>query len=227
MSPAFYNTFDLYMIYFRLSHLEKTGEPCRDNLLTPFGIRQTATVGHSYRIYCANDGTNSKLLWISPNKTTIEASHPKLRKSSDKRTDYFTTTLLDPSFSRNHEERIHISNEYYGFDVVLENDAGHYECVSKSDMKTITRKIELEVVKPNIYLNASHVATTSVHLNWNRNLKIEAVDRLVNKKMMSLKNGLAKINDTSSTFLKVIKLRDEFAQISKTRHNFLISVHAS
>ncbi|CAB01749.2 Ig-like domain-containing protein [Caenorhabditis elegans] len=162
----------------KLSHLEKTGEPCRDNLLTPFGIRQTATVGHSYRIYCANDGTNSKLLWISPNKTTIEASHPKLRKSSDKRTDYFTTTLLDPSFSRNHEERIHISNEYYGFDVVLENDAGHYECVSKSDMKTITRKIELEVVKPNIYLNASHVATTSVHLNWNRNLKIEAVDRV-------------------------------------------------
>uniref|UniRef100_A0A1I7TMU7 Ig-like domain-containing protein n=1 Tax=Caenorhabditis tropicalis TaxID=1561998 RepID=A0A1I7TMU7_9PELO len=162
----------------KLSHLEKSDEPCPDNLLTPFGIKQVAVVGQAYRIYCANDGTNSKLYWISPNKTTIEAKQPELRKSTEKRTDYFTTTLLDPSFSKHHEERVHISTEYYGFDVVLDSDAGHYECVSKSDLKTITRKIELQVVKPEIYLNASHVATTSVHLSWNNNLKIEAVDRV-------------------------------------------------
>ncbi|EFO98178.1 hypothetical protein CRE_15414 [Caenorhabditis remanei] len=163
---------------FRLSHLEKSEEPCRNNLLTPFGVKQTAIVGQAYRIYCASDGTNSKLFWISPNKNTTEAAPPELKKSSEKKTDYFTTTLLDPSFSKNHEERIHISSEYYGFDVVLESDAGYYECVSKSDMKTITRKIELQVLKPEVYLNASHVATTSVHLSWNRNLKIEAVDRV-------------------------------------------------
>ncbi|CAO4387092.1 unnamed protein product [Caenorhabditis nigoni] len=162
----------------KLSHLEKSEEPCRDNLLTPFGIKQTAIVGQAYRIYCANDGTNSKLFWVSPNKTTTEAKQPDLRKSAVKKTDYFTTTLLDPSYSKNHEERVHISTEYYGFDVVLESDAGYYECVSKSDMKTLTRKIELAALRPEIYLNASHVATTSVHLSWNKNLKIEAVDRV-------------------------------------------------
>ncbi|EGT40413.1 hypothetical protein CAEBREN_28333 [Caenorhabditis brenneri] len=162
----------------KLSHLVKSEEPCRDNLLTPFGVKQTAVVGQAYRIYCANDGTNSKLFWVSPNKTTTEAKQPELRMPSVKRTDYFTTTLLDPSFSKHHEERVHISTEYYGFDVVLESDQGNYECVSKSDLKTTTRKIELEVVKPEIFLNASHVATTSVHLSWNKNLKIEAVDRV-------------------------------------------------
>ncbi|KAF1749133.1 hypothetical protein GCK72_025600 [Caenorhabditis remanei] len=162
----------------KLSHLEKSEEPCRNNLLTPFGVKQSAIVGQAYRIYCASDGTNSKLFWISPNKNTTEAAPPELKKSSEKKTDYFTTTLLDPSFSKNHEERIHISSEYYGFDVVLESDAGYYDCVSKSDMKTITRKIELQVLKPEVNLNASHVATTSVHLSWNRNLKIEAVDRV-------------------------------------------------
>ncbi|CAI2358220.1 unnamed protein product [Caenorhabditis sp. 36 PRJEB53466] len=83
-------------------------------------------------------------------------------------------------------ERVHVSTEYYGFDIVLENDAGYYNCFTKYDGPLQT--IELKVEKPDIQLNVSHVSTTSIHVSWSHNLKIQAVDRVALQITASNKN---------------------------------------
>ncbi|CAI5453941.1 unnamed protein product [Caenorhabditis angaria] len=152
-------------------------DSCRDRLALPFGDEQIATVGDTFKVHCSSDNQGAKVTWKTPAGKIEEAGHPELI-TAFKKQDYFTTSLLDPASSKNQLNRTHPTTDFYGIDVVLEKDTGVYECIAKSDDQTQSRKISLKVVKPDIQINASHTGITTVHLTWNKNLQVQAVDRI-------------------------------------------------
>ncbi|WKY16275.1 hypothetical protein Q1695_001170 [Nippostrongylus brasiliensis] len=169
-------------------------EQCRPNVILPFGHEVIANVGQTFKIYCAGTEEDDVVKWKSPAGVVEYGSRPEFT-SGFERLDYFTTTLFEPLKRQRLRKRTLATTEFFRLDVVLNSDAGEYECTIQRAKYTFTRKIRLVVKIPDIQLKVTHVGISSVHLAWNRNIDVQAVDRVA-----------LQVNSTSATDFKRVVL---------------------
>ncbi|CAD6188725.1 unnamed protein product [Caenorhabditis auriculariae] len=152
-------------------------DTCRPDLFIPQNSIQTAYVGDTYHIHCLSNLDDVEMSWKTPKNLTLHSFPPQLA-SPLPRLDYFTSSLFEPASVEKVINRTKATTEYFGIDVVLGFDNGTYECTSRKDGMSASKRIHLIVKKPDIVLNATHVGVTSVHLAWNKNLHVQAVDKV-------------------------------------------------
>ncbi|EYC05162.1 hypothetical protein Y032_0083g1620 [Ancylostoma ceylanicum] len=169
-------------------------EQCRPSVILPFGDEVIANVGQTFKIYCAGTDEDDVVKWKTPQGELELASRPEF-SSGFERLDYFTTTLFEPLKRQRPRKRTLATTEYFRIDVVLNSDAGDYECTIQRGKYTFTRKIRLIVRVPDIQLKVTHVGVSSVHLAWSQNIDIQAVDRVA-----------LQVNSTSATDFKRVVL---------------------
>ncbi|XGW32662.1 hypothetical protein V3C99_017310 [Haemonchus contortus] len=169
-------------------------EQCRPSVVLPFGHEVVASVGQTFKIYCSGTEEEDIVKWKSPAGMTEYAIRPEF-SSGFERLDYFTTTLFEPLKRQRLRKRTLATTEFFRIDVVLNSDAGDYECTIQRGKYTITRKIRLTVQVPEIKLKVTHVGVSSVHLAWNRNIDVQAVDRVA-----------LQVNSTSASDFKRVVL---------------------
>ncbi|KJH40964.1 leucine Rich repeat-containing domain protein [Dictyocaulus viviparus] len=167
---------------------------CRPSAVLPFGHEVVATVGETFKIYCAGTNEDDIVRWTNPSGSIENATHPEF-SSGFERLDYFTTTLFEPYKRQRLPKRTVATTEYFLIDVVLYSDAGYYECAIQRGKYIITKKIHLTVLPPDIHLNVTHIGVSSVHLSWNKNLNVQAVDRVA-----------LQVNSTSASDFKRVVL---------------------
>ncbi|PIO71671.1 leucine Rich repeat-containing domain protein, partial [Teladorsagia circumcincta] len=119
-------------------------EQCRPSVVLPFGHEVVANVGQTFKIYCAGTEEEDIVKWKSPAGVTEYAIRPEF-SSGFERLDYFTTTLFEPLKRQRLRKRTLATTEFFRIDVVLNSDAGEYECTIQRGKYTFTRKIRLVV----------------------------------------------------------------------------------
>ncbi|KAK6765790.1 hypothetical protein RB195_025606 [Necator americanus] len=169
-------------------------EQCRPSVILPFGEEMTANVGQTFKIYCAGSDEDDIVKWKTPHGIVELASRPEF-SSGFQRLDYFTTTLFEPLKKQRLRKRTLATTEFFRIDVVLNSDAGDYECTVQRGKYTFSRKIRLIVRVPDIQLKVTHVGVSSVHLAWNQNIEVQAVDRVA-----------LQVNSTSASDFKRVVL---------------------
>ncbi|EPB68296.1 leucine Rich repeat-containing domain protein [Ancylostoma ceylanicum] len=176
VSPAAFENISVFSIpSLSPTNLAST-EQCRPSVILPFGDEVIANVGQTFKIYCAGTDEDDVVKWKTPQGELELASRPEF-SSGFERLDYFTTTLFEPLKRQRPRKRTLATTEYFRIDVVLNSDAGDYECTIQRGKYTFTRKIRLIVRVPDIQLKVTHVGVSSVHLAWSQNIDIQAVDR--------------------------------------------------
>lgn len=169
-------------------------EQCRPSVILPFGHEVVASVGQTFKIYCAGTEEDDIVKWKSPAGISEYGTKPE-SSSGLERLDYFTTTLFEPMKRQRLRKRTLATTEFFRIDVVLNSDAGDYECTIQRGKFTFTRKIRLIVEVPDIQLKVTHVGVSSVHLAWNQNIDVQAVDRVA-----------LQVNSSSATDFKRVVL---------------------
>uniref|UniRef100_A0A1I7XMZ9 Ig-like domain-containing protein n=1 Tax=Heterorhabditis bacteriophora TaxID=37862 RepID=A0A1I7XMZ9_HETBA len=150
-----------------LSSLSSTlfakSDTCRPNAIVPFGGKVEATVGQTFKIYCAGSEIDDIVKWKTPSGIVEIGINPEFSTGFE-RLDYFTSTLFEPEQHPTTRKRAEATSEYYRLDVVLAQDGGDYECTVQREKYSISRKINLVVNKPRIELKVTHVY--NICLKW-------------------------------------------------------------